>query len=140
MREHIEGNASESGATEKPATNYTQQNTHPIQTDKPRTQETSLAAHRQSAAFAGTLRDRNEQYIESCGKRGATDHETQTALGVLVQSQTAARNWLSEHGVVVDSGMRRPTPSGRKSIVWVHHSHAPKPEIPPNESLFGGER
>lgn len=52
------------------------------------------------------------------GDAGATDAEIEDALGMRHQSASPRRGELVAAGLVVDSGKRRPTPSGRRAIVW----------------------
>lgn len=56
---------------------------------------------------------------------GATCDEAELALSLKHQTASARFRELAELGVIVDSGERRPTSSGRKAIVWklrVEHS------------------
>jgi hypothetical protein len=53
------------------------------------------------------------------GEAGATDAEIEAALGMRHQSASPRRGELVASGLVVDSGKRRPTPSGRRAVVWV---------------------
>jgi hypothetical protein len=57
---------------------------------------------------------------------GATDEEMQLALGMNGNTQRPRRCELLEAGLVIDSGLRRPTRNGRKATVWIAHawSHA----------------
>jgi hypothetical protein len=50
---------------------------------------------------------------------GATDDEIEHALGLRHQSASARRNGLMKLGLVVDSGLKRRTHSGRQAVVWV---------------------
>jgi hypothetical protein len=77
--------------------------------------------------IAGALCQRVLGYIRERGAVGATDAETQEALGMLTQTETPRRRALAQSGAVVDSGQRRLTPSRRKAIVWVTPEHAPNP-------------
>lgn len=65
-----------------------------------------------------TLRDKVHAYIICTGEYGATDAEIERGLGMRHQTASARRNELVKLGLVVDSGQRRPTPSGRPAIVW----------------------
>mgnify|MGYP000930291602 CR=1 FL=1 len=85
---------------------------------------TSDEAARRIAGGAAALRERVFAYIVACGDDGATDAETQAALGMLTQTQTPRRGELVQLGLVVDSGRRRLTPQGRPAAVWVAASCA----------------
>ncbi|MCA9289010.1 MAG: hypothetical protein KDA05_10525 [Phycisphaerales bacterium] len=86
---------------------------------RPSAPETSHAAAKAIAACAGELCQRVHRYIDAQGEHGATDHESQAALGLLMQTQVPRRNALAAAGFVVWSGRFRPTPSGRRARVWV---------------------
>lgn len=85
---------------------------------------TSREAARRIAPVTGELCQRVLAYIRSRGTEGATDCETQAALGLLMSTTTARRNTLAKIEAVVDSGDRRLTPSKRRAIVWVTPEHA----------------
>lgn len=53
------------------------------------------------------------------GEAGATDEEVQAALGMQGNTQRPRRGELVAAGLVVDSGRRRPTRSGKPAAVWV---------------------
>lgn len=53
------------------------------------------------------------------GEQGATDHELQTALRMNPSTVRPRRVELVERQLVIDSGRRRPTKSGRLAVVWV---------------------
>ncbi len=59
------------------------------------------------------------QHILRCGLLGATDSEAQGALGLSSQQLAPRRGELATHGLILDSGERRDTPSGRAAVVWV---------------------
>lgn len=80
---------------------------------------TSQTAAARIAGGAARLRDRVLDHIAAQGDHGATDAETQAALGMLTQTQTPRRRELVQLRLVRDSGQRRPTPSGRPAAVWV---------------------
>lgn len=80
---------------------------------------TSRKAAESIAKTAHTLRAEVFGYIRKCGARGATDNETQIALGMGAQTQTPRRLELERAGIVRDSGKRRKTAKGRDAIVWV---------------------
>ncbi len=81
--------------------------------------DTSHEAARRIAAASGRLCRLVLDHIRSCGPHGATDAETQAALGILMQTQTPRRKSLADVGAVVFAGFYRPTPSGRRARVWV---------------------
>jgi hypothetical protein len=85
--------------------------------------ETSHEAARRIAGVSGRLCRLVLDHIRSCGPHGATDAETQAALGILMQTQTPRRNTLEKLGAVVFAGFYRPTPSGRRARVWVTPEH-----------------
>ena len=80
--------------------------------------DTSRDAARSIKPGAITLRARVFDYIEGMGLSGATDHEIVEALGMQLQTVNPRRNELVNLGLIVDSGDRRKTPSGRKAKVW----------------------
>jgi len=81
--------------------------------------ETSRAAAEQIKPAAGKLRRLVYWYIVNQGPAGATDHEVSAGLGLQSDTCRARRVELRDTGHVVDSGQRRPTPSGRGATVWV---------------------
>jgi hypothetical protein len=59
-------------------------------------------------------------YIESCGERGATCDEAELALGMSHQTASARISEMSRRFLTIcDSGVTRPTRSGRAAIVYV---------------------
>jgi hypothetical protein len=101
----------------------------PIQADVPATSqptvpyvrgsETSRAAAASIASVAQVARDRVSAYIAGQGVYGATDQEIAAGLAMLSDSARARRCELRDRGDIVDSGRRRPTPSGRAATVWI---------------------
>jgi len=85
--------------------------------------ETSSAAAGEMKSQAGRLRQAVLAFVIGRGVDGATDQEIGAALGL--DSNTARpRRWeLAEAGLIVDSGIRRRTSSGRKAVVWVAPEH-----------------
>lgn len=59
------------------------------------------------------------RHLRSLGQDGATDDEMERALGMPHQTVSARRNGLASRDMVLDSGERRLTRSGRRAIVWV---------------------
>ena len=88
--------------------------------------KTSKDAAKSAESFAGAQCRMVYDYIASQGEHGATDKETQAALGLSSDSQVPRRWTLHRAGQVVDSGRTRPTPSGRAAIVWVAAAFAVK--------------
>ncbi|MBX3404147.1 MAG: hypothetical protein KF699_12115 [Phycisphaeraceae bacterium] len=92
---------------------------------------TSGVAADRIAVHAKDLRARVLAFIVGQGPHGATDDEGEAALGIKCQTYTPRRGELVALGLVVDSGRRRNTVSGRPAAVWVTPNHAPptpKPE------------
>jgi hypothetical protein len=58
-------------------------------------------------------------YLRACGAKGSTDEEGITGTGLNRNTYPPRRTELSQLGVVVDSGLRRETESGKDAIVWV---------------------
>lgn len=87
----------------------------------------TVAAHR-IAGHAKDLRARVLAFIVEQGAHGATDDEGEAVLGIKCQTYTPRRGELVALGLVVDSGRRRKTASGRPAAVWVTPNHAPKRE------------
>lgn len=50
--------------------------------------------------------------------KGATDEEVQRALGLNPSTQRPRRIELVTRGLVIDSGTKRDTTSGRAAVVW----------------------
>ena len=70
----------------------------------------------QDEETAAYRRNRIWRFIADRG--GATCWAVEQAFGALHQTVSAAISNLSAHGLLVDTGERRPTGSGRKAIVW----------------------
>lgn len=81
--------------------------------------ETSHQAARRAATNAATNRARVLDFLRSRGALGATDFETADAVGSQQTSAGKRRGELRDAGLVEDSGVCRPSPSGSPSIVWV---------------------
>ena len=99
---------------------------------------TSAAAAGQIAGHAPTQRALMLRILRERGRAGVTDQELQTVAGLPSNSEGPRRWELERHGVVVDSGQRRRTRSGRFAIVWVVAEFAPKPAtialVPPGDA------
>lgn len=80
---------------------------------------TSREAARRIKRHAPTQRQRILGCIAEAGAPGRIAEETATILRLRIQSTTARINELRRLGLIVDSGRRRPTSSGRQAIVWV---------------------
>ena len=101
--------------------------------------ETRHAAFCRITGHAGDLRTRVLAFIRSRGADGATDSEGEAALAMMPQTYTPRRGELVEAAAVIDSGNRRPTPSGRMAAVWVASQQAPNAAPQPREGgLFDG--
>jgi|SaaInlLV_10m_DNA_2_1039722.scaffolds.fasta_scaffold09822_3 hypothetical protein len=81
--------------------------------------DTSKDAAGAIKASAGVLRAQVLRFIEDAGNDGATDEEIQTALDMNPSTERPRRGELVTQGAVKDSGVRRPTRSGRQAGVWV---------------------
>jgi hypothetical protein len=79
--------------------------------------DTSIEAL-QSQDEETTAHRRNRIWRFIAERGGATCWEVEQAFGALHQTVSAAISNLSADGVLVDTGERRPTGSGRKAIVW----------------------
>jgi hypothetical protein len=88
---------------------------------------TSRAAAREIKPEAGPLCAAVLAFLVGRGETGATDSEIQTALGLSGDTERPRRVALQRRGLVVDSGQRRRTSSGRAAIVWrARAAEAPK--------------
>ncbi len=67
----------------------------------------------------GQLRGEVLAFITDRKTLGATDHEISAELNLLQDTARARRHELLDDGLVVDSGQRRSTPSGRSAAVWI---------------------
>ena len=56
--------------------------------------------------------------LECLKSRPATDEEVQTVLSMNPSTERPRRKELQDAGLVVDSGIRRCTASGRNAVVW----------------------
>jgi len=80
--------------------------------------ETSSEAAASVLPVASRLRLQVLNHVRSCGGHGATDDEGESALGLKPQTYTPRRGELVALGLVIDSGARRRTASGRRAVVW----------------------
>lgn len=65
------------------------------------------------------LRDEARVLAHITASGGATDQETEAALGMIHETASARRHALRQKGFVRDSGLRRKTPRGRDAVVWI---------------------
>ena len=83
----------------------------------PHVRDTSIDAFQsQDEETRARRRNRICRFIVERG--GATCWEVEQAFGALHQTISAAISNLSADGILIDTGERRPTGSGRKAIVW----------------------
>jgi len=80
---------------------------------------TSSVAALAAEPVSGQRRRWVYECIQSAGKWGRTDEEIQTYLKMNPSTERPRRIELVESGHVRDSGVRRPTRSGRQANVWV---------------------
>ena len=83
-------------------------------------QETSVEAYASlSRGTTKKMRSAVFQLIVDAGNFGATLEEISNMTQIKLQTVCARRNELGKNKLVVDSGTRRKTSSGRTAIVWV---------------------
>ncbi len=80
---------------------------------------TSEVAARGIAPRTPNDRKRVLALIRKRGALGLTDDEGERVLKMRASSYTPRRGELVSQGLIVDSGRRRPTESGRPAAVWV---------------------
>lgn len=80
---------------------------------------TSIAARASLGSAARTQRQQVFLHLLKCGSMGATLNELEAALGISGNTVRPRRLELEQSGLIEDSGLRRPTPSGRQAVVWV---------------------
>lgn len=82
--------------------------------------DTSLAARDSIEEHLNRLETIVLQRIRQAGTGGLTTDEIEAATQLSHQTASArVRDLAAKHCRIVDSGVRRPTRSGRKAIVWV---------------------
>ena len=81
--------------------------------------ETSEAAAKSMQGRSTTDRYRVLDFLISRGVDGATDEEIQNGLPLNPSTQRPRRVGLVNQYKVRDSGVRRPTESGRSAPVWI---------------------
>ena len=100
---------------------------------------TSSVAASLIAGHAKDLRSLVLAFIVRQGPHGATDDDGESDLGIRCSTYTPRRGELVKLGLVVDSGRRRNTASGRPAAVWVASEFAPAPAtIAPVKRKGGG--
>ena len=80
--------------------------------------DTSRAAAKAIQPCAQTLRWAVLAFLRRQGELGATDEQIQSILAMNASTERPRRGELVSAGLVVDSGLTRPTASGRQAIVW----------------------
>jgi len=80
--------------------------------------QTSIDAATDMRGCAPTKRKQVLHSIANAGARGVTDDEVQVMLNMNPSTQRPRRIELVERGLVVDSGGKRRTRSGRFAVVW----------------------
>lgn len=78
----------------------------------------SASAAKTAPKFSGRLVVALKMFA-SLHHNGATDEEGQSLLDLSGDSYRPIRVTLTKHGLVADSGRRRPTTNGRSAVVWV---------------------
>ena len=81
--------------------------------------ETSEAAAKAIEPVAGSLRALVLKHVRGRGLNGSTCDEAEIALSMRHQTCSARVRELSGSGLIVDSGQKRKTSSGRLAVVYV---------------------
>jgi predicted transcriptional regulator len=81
--------------------------------------DTSAEALQSIQPIIGTIRQSVLQAISVKGLYGSTCEEVEIELNMRHQTASSACNYLQEKGLIIDSGARRRTTSGRKARVYV---------------------
>lgn len=92
--------------------------------------DTSIAALESMKLVAPSLRERIAKRYDSLSDIGATCEEIEKWFCGSHQTISSAMRTLQKRGVIVDSGKRRPTSSGRMAIVWVRAPEGYEPPPP----------
>lgn len=87
--------------------------------------DTSHRAAADAALHARTHRARALHALRHAGRDGLTDFELADRTGIAQTSIGKRRGELRDAGLVVDSGNRRPAPSGSAAVVWIAVQFAP---------------
>jgi len=80
--------------------------------------DTSREAARMIRDRMGRLQQMVFEAISGAGMKGKTDLELESDLELVGSTVRPRRRELELKGLIVDSGLRRITPSGRRSVVW----------------------
>jgi hypothetical protein len=80
--------------------------------------ETSLESARSIEQHVARLERRVLDAIADAGERGLCDHEIEGITGLMHTTASARRRGLVIKGLVVETGERRTTPSGRSAKAW----------------------
>jgi len=80
---------------------------------------TSWAAAQRIRPKANALRQQVLDYLIKRSDEGATDHEISSELEMQADTARPRRRELVQLGLVCDSGLKRPTPSGAMATVWI---------------------
>lgn len=80
--------------------------------------DTSREAARMIENRMGRLQELVLRTITNAGMRGKTDLELEHDLELIGSTVRPRRRELELKGLIVDSGLRRLTQAGRRSIVW----------------------
>jgi len=81
--------------------------------------DTSEAAAEAIGEVSGRLRLQVYELLCEYASTGLTDHQQQEILQMNPSTQRPRRIELVDAGLVIDSGRRRPSPSGRPATVWI---------------------
>ena len=92
--------------------------------------DTSIAALESMKFVAPSLRERITKHYDVLGDAGATCEDVEKWFCGSHQTISSAMRTLQQRGVIVDSGRRRPTSSGRPAIVWVRAPEGYQPPAP----------
>ena len=97
------------------------------------TAETRREAGRSIDAHLQRLQAAVLGFVEERGPRGATDEEIRLGLELSGDTARARRCELRDAGLIVDSGRRRKTRTGRRAVVWVSAATGARarPDQPP---------
>ena len=92
---------------------------HPPRAAPSSTADTRREAGRSIDAHLQRLQAAVLRFLEERGPRGATDEQIHEALELSGDTARARRCELRDAGLIVDSGRRRKTRTGRRAVVWV---------------------
>ena len=81
-------------------------------------QDTSRDAAKRIVPHLARLETLVYEAIRAAGPEGLCDHEIEAQTGLIHQTASARRRELVLKGMVVDSGNRRGTPTGRMAKAW----------------------